>query len=258
MENIDISYLIKILGGLTVIVSSSISFIAYLIHNRLIDKWRKSDQSEIAKLQGLIDRNNSIITTLTTKGRNETLDQKEFEAIEKTWEFVIKVKRSVPASIYSAYTLLSEEEFTIENINKFSETELSTLTKMDILKNNVSISEIEKYRPLLSNNLWLLVFAFQASIGRTKYLLIDGYHKGKPIHWKNDEYHQSILKSVLSETELKYLAGTKLQSYEALIKIFEQRILDEIKKINSGELKTEESFKIAKKIIELVKKEDQD
>ena len=65
LQQIDNWTLIKLVGGLTVVLSSVISFIAYFIRDLFLNKWKAKQESELAILKARADQNNQLLSNMT-------------------------------------------------------------------------------------------------------------------------------------------------------------------------------------------------
>lgn len=166
-------------------------------------------------------------------------------------KFVIEKQNSIPVEAYPALAALSDDEFTVANIERLSST-LKSLPLHETVTKGVAIESIKKHRFLISQSFWLLLFAYQAIIGRAVYLIIAGVQRNSLIYWKNDSHHQSLLRSVLSPEEIKSVYDLKISAFDFLINLLQGKILIEINKVLIGEAVTEDNIKVAKKYASLL------
>lgn len=253
INTLDNWSIVKIVGGLTIIVPAIIGFVSYLLQSRLLDRWRANDQKELEILKGTIERNNSVLTSILSKSQPDFILVKKLDAIEKIWNFAIGTKRNVPASVTLAFSILIDDEFTMDSLRKYSKGQFENISFENIVMKNKLITDFDNLRYLLPPKLWTLVFIYQATINRSFHLLVDGYQKGKPVYWKNDESINSMLKTSLEENELNYIYGLKIQSMDVLLNILEYKILNEINKVLTGEAQVEDNLQVARRITALQK-----
>jgi len=254
--HIDNWTIVKLLGGLSGILLTGFGFIFVLLQNRLLDRWRHSDQKEIEALRGMIDRNNSVLTTVLSKTLPDRFVEKRLGALETIWNFVIATKNKPPAVISLMYSILGDEELTIENVRKMSK---GTLEKLDVdgtLMKSPMLLEHASLRYLIPPKLWSIAFVYQAIVNRSAYLAIDGLRRGKFIYWKNDTGMKAMLENVLDKTEIDYVYNLQFQTYDTVLNLLEHKILTEMNRIISGETDSEDSVKVVKRIGDLTRKEN--
>lgn len=92
------------------------------------------------------------------------------------------------------------------------------------------------------------MFAYSGFIGRSVYILIDGYEKGKIEHWKKDDGIDQIVSTALNEKEFKYIKSLKVHSFDSMLQLLENKILKEINRLISSEDFTNNSLEELKKI----------
>ena len=66
IDNIDNWTLIKYVGGITIALSSIISFIAYFIRDYLLNKWKSKYEIDLEVLKAKFSQNNTILDNLTS------------------------------------------------------------------------------------------------------------------------------------------------------------------------------------------------
>lgn len=251
---IDNWSIIKLLGGLSAVLIAIIGFVFYLIQNRLLDKWKSKDQKEIEELKGLIERNNSIFTTLLSKTQPDQVVEKRLKAIETLWGFIIETKNKPPATVRLALSILVESEFTMASLTKFSEGQLEQIQLEELMMKKPLISDYEGLRYLVPPRLWTMIFIYQATVNRTCYLTVNGFQTGKPIFWLADNGIKTMLATILDEREINYLYKLEIQAYDILLDFLEHKILTETNRILSGETQTEDNLKVIQRIKDLLKR----
>jgi hypothetical protein len=252
---IDNWTIVKLLGGLSAILIAGFGLIFFLLQNRLLDRWRHSDQKEIETLRGLIERNNSVFNTVFSKSLPDKIVEKRLAALETIWNFVIETKNKPPAAVRLIYSILADKEINLENVRKLSKGQLEVIRIDGIMMSKPLITDYENLRYLVPPNLWTIVFVYQAMINRTTYLTIDGLQRGKFLFWKTDEGMKAMLRNVLDEKEVHYIYNLEFQTFDILLNLLEHKILTEVNKIISGENDTEDSLKVARRIGDLTREQ---
>ena len=262
INNFDNWTIFKIFGGTSVLLSALVIYLSKLLNERIILSWKSKNDKRLEKIKGAINKNNSITTTLTQQvGQNfQKLQDKKITAIEKYWINILSIKSAIPSVISLFYSIFSDEELTVEKINsgktdfgkllnEFSQYEFSqNLTK--------GSDKIAKFRPFLSENLWVLMYAYQGFIGRCVFLLVDGYQKNDIHHWKTDNGVKQIAMTVLNEKEFEYIISLKFHSFESMLQLLENKILAEINKLISSKDFTKNSLEELKIINSILKQNE--
>ncbi|MES2656151.1 MAG: hypothetical protein V4620_11215 [Bacteroidota bacterium] len=247
----------KILTIWTVVLSSIISFAAYFIKDYFLNKWKSEQQKDISNLKAQLDKNNLIIGNITNSISSTYLNSngKRIESIEKTWIAMMKIKKEIPGLAFIAYTILNKNE--VEDIpkssNKYTQTSIASF-KPDVYQNSnyEILMDIEKGRPFIGENLWIIYFVYQAFIGRLVVLLEQGLEKGKVTYWKDDrQFIDQILLLVIKPEELEQLIAIDIKSFHNVLNFLESKALNDIAEQIMGKRMTEESVKHAIKLSNL-------
>lgn len=262
INKLDNWALLKLFGGLGVILSAVILFISKLLNERIIHKWKENSNQRLEGLKGLINKNNSVVTTLTQQiGQNfqKVLD-KRIEATEIFWDRILKMKSCMPTVVHLCYQILLDEELNNDTLNKSKSgfgTQIAKLSEEQFVKELTKNSEdIIIYRPFISERLWVLMFAYQGFIGRTVFLLIDGYRKENIKSWKKDSGVKQIIQTVLSEREFEYILNLKVHAFDSMLQLIENKILNELKRLISSEDLTENSLTELEKINQILEQKN--
>ncbi|WP_339715794.1 hypothetical protein [Cyclobacterium amurskyense] len=240
INNLDNWTIFKIFGGTTVVVSAVVIYLSKLLNEKIILSWKSKNDNRIEKIKGAINKNNSITSTLTQQvGQNfQKLQDKKITAIEKYWVNILSIKSAISPVVSLFYSIFSDEELTVEKINSgksdFGKL-LGEFSQYEFTENLTKGSdEIAKFRPFLSENLWVLMHAYQGFIGRCVFLLVDGYQKNDIHHWKTDNGIKQIAMTVLNEKEFEYIISLKSHSFESMLQLLENKILAEVSKLISS------------------------
>lgn len=263
INNLDNWALFKLFGGVSVVLSALIIFLSKLISKKIIQKWEENSNQRLEEMKGLINKNNSVITTLTQQiGQNfQLVLLKRIDAIELFWDRILKMKATIPSAVHLCYQIFLDGELKNETIDnsknglgsQISELSLNEFTQ-ELTRN---LDEIKKIRPFISDKLWVLLHAYEGFIGRTVFLLIDGYTQGTIKQWKEDSGIKQIVRTVLTQKELDYTFGLKVHSYDSILQLLENKILNEMKRHMSSEDLTDNSLIELKKMNEILEKKIQ-
>lgn len=258
INELDNWALVKLFGGLGVVLSAIIVYVSKIINQRIVHKWQVKSNKELAELKGAINKNNSIITTFTQQyGQNfQKLLDKRIEATELFWDGILKMKSSIPSVIHLSYQILLDEELTVESLNKTKSDfgqEIREISQEKFVLELTRISDkIIRYRPFISEQLWILMYAYQGFIGRSVYLLIDGYQNNDIKNWKQDSGIKQIVSTVLSKKELEYIINIRVHAYDSMLQLLENKILSELKRLISSEDMTTNSLAELEKINQIL------
>lgn len=259
IENIDNWTLIKYVGGITIALSSIISFIAYFIRDYLLNKWKAKYEIDLEVLRAKFSQNNSILDNLTSSLSNIYLasNQRRVEHLESVWEGMVDLKKNMPAITATAYNILTREE--IENLphskNSFAKASIDSFDSMTYFTSHSKVTaKIELSRPFIGDKLWEVFFTYQAFIGRLTFLMQDGLEKGKVTYWKDDlNFINQILGTVIKPEELKKLIENDITAFNNILTFLEFKAINDISEQLTGKRMTNESVEHAIKLSNLTK-----
>lgn len=255
---IDNWELIKLLGGLTIIISSIISFIAYFIKSYFINKWKSKQQTEIEIIKARFDQNNQLISNLTSSLTNVYLssNNKRFEYLEKIWVGMMTIKSNMPTIVTTSYSILTKEELINlpKTDNKYLKASIQSFNAEEYLESNFKInSDLQKCRPFIGESLWIIYFVYQAFIGRLTILIEEGLRKGKITNWHDDfGFINQILNSVITKDQLEKLMSNS-NSFNNVLNFLESIAINDISEQITGKRITDETVKRALEISEILK-----
>ena len=245
--------LITILGGFTIVVSSIATYFGKKIFDSVFKSIDTYQVKRIELLKGDISRQNNFVNQVKSDQSKEfhEFNVKRIEAIDCLWKEILKVKDLGSKILFMDWYMTYDE---IENIhksnNQYSNEHLIHLNKMDL--NSFLISkEIFTHRPYLSNSLWLNFEIYNKVLVRSVLLITE---KTKSKHWwRKDEFMKNILADNFTEDETEFFNTRVVGGLNSMCQLLEQRVLDEIKTITTGEHASENSLKQVKRLNELLK-----
>ena len=230
--------IIKLLGGLTIVIASIIGFFSKYLLNRLSQSSSHSYNSKIESLKGDINKNNNLLTSLTQNyfSSSQKILDKKIQAYELLWTTIINIKNSFPSGISLVYQMLTYNEITEEN----------TFEKLDknpkigpLLRSYEIITETSKIanygksllnlKPYITDNTYKLFYTYQGLLGRVTSNFIWEFQNNKLYDWKKDEALKGILKITLTEKELNYIINIEINSLTSLIELIEYKILQDFR-----------------------------
>ncbi|MCY3887953.1 MAG: hypothetical protein OXG19_09695 [Chloroflexi bacterium] len=114
--------------------------------------------------------------------------------------------------------------------------------------------EAEHVRPFLGEDLFLKFFIYRACLGRVAYLLERDVRQGEVKPWFRDSGIRQHLRLVLEEDEMKQLDELPIGQLSWTLNIMEGKILDQLRRVVSGEISMTESLEQARAIRESIQK----
>jgi len=257
IENMDKWTLIKVLGGLTIVISSIISFLAYFIKDYFLNKWKSTYQKEIENLKAQSSANNLLLSNLTNSFSNIYLSSnpKRIDSLMLVWEKMIELKIMQP-SLASLFSILVKDEITnIPNsTNNHIKICIEKFRPEEYFRKHFKINdEIKKIRPLIGENLWLTYHVYQAFLGRLIVLLQKGLEKGKVDYWQDDEtFINQVLGIVIKPDEFSKLISKNHPSSDNVLNFLELKAISDITEQISGKRINEESVTQALRLSKLL------
>lgn len=251
----EISYweIVQLIGGISVVVTGLIIAAWKLMFEKIIQSWKETSELRVSELRGWLEKENTILNSISQQYGESfqiLLDQR-IKAVNIYWRKILELKSTIPAIVKLSYDILHESEITYENLscNDNFGPVINDLSIEDITNELTKHStEIKIRRPFLSEELWSLMFTLQGFIGRSIYLIVDGYKKEKIKNWKKDHGIKQILSSNLSSEELEYAYDQSVKSYDTIIRLIENKMLQEIQLLISNEELTSDTLTAIKKI----------
>ena len=241
----DLKFIISVL-----LSSGIVSFFVLLMKKRIAvgieNSIKNKYDSKIENLKSELSISQSILTNSLanqTEGIKVT-HERRLKAIDFYWKDILELEEYIqPLNYFDPITLATD----VERINrvksdlpeKFQETisqAFKDLQSDKMLKTaTVFKKEIEKLRPYIGENLWLLRYYYFSFMVRIIHLYETNYIKGLNLeHWMKDEFMRKNLQNVLSEDEIKFIYETEYGGITRGINMFKQKILKEISEITSG------------------------
>lgn len=242
-----------LLGG-----SAGVSaFVAKLIFERVTHSWKLEADKKLESLKGEISQSNSIVLSLigqSGQSRQKIVD-KQVESVQVLWECTKKISSSTPPLISAVNNILTHEEVSSGGLKhhrrgRSFEEEILEIDKVqyfdDAFKN---LDRLQSLRPFIGPRLNILVTAYNAMIGRMVYLLINGAETENYVTWNTDSGMIQIFSNVLTKDEIDFLQkGNGIHGFNIIVDLMEQKILNEISKLLSGESMINDAIAIVDKM----------
>jgi hypothetical protein len=251
--NLNITEIIAVLGGWTLIISAISAWIGKLVAEKVTLKWKEQQKKELNKMTHQLASDRLIMESAVSNlsSGQKVAQEKKIQAIEILWKNIIEIRDGLQSAITFYKILLPSEYndvFTKSNMRLM----ISDLNEGQIAQTISKTYDTEIYRPYLGEKLWLLFFIYRAFLGRISHILIDGLNKGTIEDWRKDNAVHSLLENVFHDEQMKAVTNESPIAMHNAITLLEAMILEEISLIMSGEKASKETFKHAKKVGELM------
>jgi len=238
LYKIDNWALIKLLGGITLVLTAVIGFFSKYFLAKFTQSTQHAYDGKLEDIKGAISKNNNYLNSLVQDylSSSQKILDKKIQAYELLWSCILTIKKNFPGGISLVYQLLPDSE--IEEIDAFKK--LDTNPKMapilrsykmdeEMLKMANNGNNLMTLKPYLSDASFKLFYTYQGLIGRVTHMFIWEYEKGKLYDWKKDNYLFDILKITLTEKELAYIKGIQISSLDSLKDLLEYKILQDFR-----------------------------
>jgi hypothetical protein len=207
-----------------------------------------------AQIKGELDRDTNIkIETL--KSDNSTLqssvdlllaNQSEIRArrlvaVEKMWNVLLQMNDKFSGVVHLDTILLPEEldeffgrrrplpDYIQAIVNQYAKEDAS----FNIFE-EIGTMDIEKERPFLGEQMWVIFYVLRAIYGRCAMLISTSIKKTKFQNWKEDKHLASIVGMVLPQQVMDTAKAMRGQGLQSLILHLNRAFLEEADKVLSG------------------------
>ena len=250
-------WLVSALGGIGVILLGISGFISRLLQQKFIYHLQKINNKDIEQFKSIIAQNNTFISSLNSNHSAvyQKLQAKRLEVVELYWECILKSKDAVPNVANLIYRVLTDEEITVPSLRKSRwGTELASTSYSDAVRSIAQPAvDIDFKKPFISNRLWTLKYAHGTILGRSTYLLLNGYQNtGNIILWKKDSMLKQAISLALTEEEIKTAVSLEIGSIKYILDLIENKMVDEIQRFISNDDFISDSAEQFKKITSLM------
>lgn len=249
----------------TLFGGASGGFVYYLTKTYFAERIKQSIKHEyddkLENLRGDITRNHTILNTVLNS-QNQTFQSGQNErlsAIKTLWTNYLIIRNSLVV-VNSIDDILLESEFNALYTNQWQGNDLVDKTLQTISLDRLTElanaqATIETIRPFLNEQIWLHIIYLKTFSGRIIYL----YHKGSKErqikHWKGDTALLKLVKDALTENEFQFISKTNISSVKTFQNFIEQKILNEIHNIITGQVAADNTYNRALQLTELIKTE---
>lgn len=252
----DLKFIISVL-----LSSGIVSFVVWIFKKRISIGIENSIKNKYdIKIENLKNDLTISQSILSNSLQNQTegikvTHEKRLMAIDFLWEHILELQDFIqPLNYFDPITQAKEVERINKNSSdlpeKFQKTIRQAFKELNadkmLITQHVYKKEVEKLRPYLGEQLWLLRFFYFSFLGRITHLYDTAYNEGKNLeHWMKDEFLKENLKNILSDKEIDFIYEKEYGGIERGITLFKQKILEEMAKITSGNLVSQTSLENA-------------
>jgi hypothetical protein len=226
--------------------------------NKLEIKWKAEEEEKLKKmvieltaeeniklekLRSEITHQHSTFTSILESYSSvyQASQERRILAIEILWENLLKQRDLIRYAETIYDTFLNSPEFGSKKLGTGHKLEPVSLDNF-----NVIFDSVLKCRPFLGEYLWSLYNSSYIFTYRIMYNYNEDLKKGVMVHWHNDKYLMEILSRILTSRE------SIPSSIRETRELLEQKILNEMLKITSGDSIAERNLSKARVIQEAI------
>ena len=251
---IDNWTLIRLLGGLSIVISAVVGFLASIVRDHIGDRSRAKLQKNLESLKHEFSRTELLLNNLASSGSSTYLAtiQRRLDHFQKVWDAMVHIKGIFPTLGTFAYSVLKREE--LINLPASGKVGLrATIDSFDPTKyideQFKIVTQAESSRPFVGNRVWNVFFSYQALHGRLVYLLQEGLFKGKVSYWLDDKtfLDQAIGISIDPESLAK-LTSNHTMAFHNVQNYLELELVAEIQALTSGSAAIMETVRQAEQL----------
>ncbi|MBW8360733.1 MAG: hypothetical protein K0M56_00950 [Kaistella sp.] len=238
LEDIDNWYLIKLLGGFSLILIGLLKFFSDYFLKKLNSSSDHFYNKNLERIKGEILKNNTLLTSLTENhlSSSQKILDKKIQSYDILWSTILKIKESLPSGVSIVHKILIDSEITDDNAYKRFSTnpligKLISSYNGDLEMNKIIAlgNPIYQIRPYLSDTAFNLFYTYHGVVGRLCYKFLEEYSKERIYNWKTDPATKQLLKTTLTESEINYINSINIASFDTLLELLEYKILVDLK-----------------------------
>ena len=256
INTIDNWTLVRLVGGLALIVSAVVGFFTGVLRDYMGSRWRANQERDLESLKHQFGRTEMLLNSLTATGSHAYLatNERRLDHFQKLWNAMIRIKGLFPTLATMAYSILTRAE--VENLPTTDKPSMrSTIQRFDPDKyfdaQYSIVSEIESSRPFVGQRAWNAFFSYQALHGRLVYLLQAGLSKGKVTYWIDDRsFIDQVLGISIAPDNIATLLRDEPMAFHNIRNFLELEIVNEIGEQTSGSAAMKETVKQAQELSE--------
>jgi hypothetical protein len=167
---------------------------------------------------------------------------RRLSALETLWEGVLATRTNIP-TVMSFIDILTVDEYVTIKDNAHFQQMVGQISQEKLLAmQEDNVGSRERVRPYVGEYTWALVSTYQAIVLRVALLVQMGQEDEKKLNWHLDPGINQLLRSAMTETEMKQFEATRIGKVGWIQRNFESKILAAMQVVISGEKFGEEAL----------------
>jgi hypothetical protein len=208
-----------------------------LEHQQLLERFRE----ERAEREGI----RSLALSSLAATQSGVLERR-LQAIEVLWRSVQELRHASPSLIF----VIDSIGYDARQFGRALRDWLRATNTVELLRPTQSISQrVFDLRPFIGERLYALFFGLQVAYGRATTATILSYQQGNFRKWFEDADMRTLLGAALTEDELRTFFGLQSENLDWLWRRLEEKIIQEISVIISGQNTAADNLGFARQLI---------
>jgi hypothetical protein len=238
INDINTWELVKLFGGLSLIISAIVSFLALIIRDYFLNRNEKQKEKEIETLKQQYSKTEAMfgyITDNISKSYSSS-NERILKAYEEIWNTMLKIRNQMPVFAYKVYTIFTMDELETLPKNKKYQSDLNRIDYNDYFLKIAQITEnVETCRPFVRDRAWSVFFVYRATYGRLVYLLDEGRAKDKIRLWYDDaSFIDQVLGMVIEKDNISKLIENRVIAFHNVVSYLELLMQEEVQNFIYG------------------------
>jgi hypothetical protein len=235
--------LIKLFGGLGIILTSITIFVSKVVSNRINRKYQHSFNTKLENVKGEIYRSNSLLSNLVNDHLNtsQKITDIKINSYESMWEAYLQSNKFFPTTFDLIYSIFTDADLKSDGIfdriyaNSKLNTDLIRLGEefefsVTMLHFSKLQNSLEKLEPFLSTSIIRYFNSCHFLNMRTTFGFVEGYKKKEIYFWKEDKGTTDFIESILTQKEFSFIIDSQIGSYKRLHNLLRLKITEQFKK----------------------------
>ncbi len=261
---ISVNEIIGLCGGASTIVAGVVGYFAQRIANRQNERWRLQTETDLKRLDSKLSEKSSLLNNLidVQKSNYSFSQEKRISSIEKAWGGLENIKDKIPSSIEFLFDSMGEEEIEALN-NPHTKNKFLIIDSLQSINYNNFYSESKAFtrilfaeRPFLGEELWTSLTVYSKFLDRLVYLVQIGIANKSLKHFKHDAGLIEMLKLNFPPHQITAILQSPLNSLNVMCFLNENKIVEQINDVISGEIASSNSFQHIQQLKEMIKRID--
>jgi hypothetical protein len=254
INTIDTWTLVRLLGGLSIVISAVVGFLASIARDHIGNRSRANLQKDLESLKHQFNRAELLMNNLASSGSSTYLAtiERRLDHFQNVWDAMLRIKRSFPTLGTYAYTVLKREELiglpTSQSVGL--KATIDSFNPSKYIDDQFEIvMQAESSRPFVGQLVWNVFFSYQALHGRLVYLLQEGLFKGKVSYWLDDKsFLDQAIGISITPDNLAKLTLNDVMAFRNVQNYLELQLVVEIQAQTSGSAAIKETVRQAEQL----------